>query len=95
MFRHESRGDHCCHTGRPSRPAGSLRIRQPHTGYGRAGYIKDSLADSLKRMFGFRNIAVHDDQSLQLPIVVAIIQRHLDDFPRYSQALLLRDGQSS
>lgn len=46
-------------------------------------------------MVGFRNIAVHDDQSLQLPIVVAILQRHLDDFPRYSQALLLRDGQSS
>ena len=46
-------------------------------------------------MFGFRNIAVHDDQSLQLPIVVAILQRNLDDFPRYSQALLLRDDQSS
>ncbi len=46
-------------------------------------------------MVGFRNTAMHDYQSLQLPIVVAILQRHLDDFPRYSQALLLRDGQSS
>jgi uncharacterized protein YutE (UPF0331/DUF86 family) len=61
----------------------------------RAGYIEDSLADRLKRMVGFRNIAVHDYQSLQLPIVVAIIERHLDDFPRFSQTLLLRDSQSS
>lgn len=61
----------------------------------RAGYIEGSLADSLKRMVGFRNIAVHDYQSLQLPIVVAILQRHLDDFPRFSQALLLRDGRTA
>ncbi len=61
----------------------------------RAGYIEDSLADSLKRMVGFRNIAVHDYQDLQLPIVVAIIEKHLDDFLLYSRSILLRDGQSS
>jgi uncharacterized protein YutE (UPF0331/DUF86 family) len=56
------------------------------------GWIDATLADALKRMVGFRNIAVHDYQSLQLPIVVSIITAHLDDFLRYSQALLLRDG---
>ncbi|ABL00545.1 type VII toxin-antitoxin system HepT family RNase toxin [Pelobacter propionicus] len=61
----------------------------------RAGYIEDSLADSLKRMVGFRNIAVHDYQDLQLPIVIAIIEKHLDDFLLYSRSILLRDGQSS
>ena len=35
--------------------------------------IDPALADSLKRMVGFRNIAVHDYQALQLPIMVAII----------------------
>lgn len=61
----------------------------------RAGYIETGLADSLKRMVGFRNIAVHDYQSLQLPITVSIIERHLDDFLRYSQSILLRDVRSS
>ena len=58
----------------------------------RGAWINPTLADSLKRMVGFRNIAVHDDQSLQLPITVSIIERHLDEFLHYSQALLLRDA---
>lgn len=56
-----------------------------------AGWIEAPLAEGLKRMVGFRNIAVHGYQALQLPITVSIIQNHLDDFLRYSQALLLRD----
>lgn len=56
-----------------------------------AGCISTDLADGLKRMVGFRNIAVHDYQTLQLPITVSIITRHLDEFLHYSQALLLRD----
>jgi uncharacterized protein YutE (UPF0331/DUF86 family) len=50
------------------------------------------LAENLKRMVGFRNIAGHDYQSLQLPITVNIIQSHLDEFLQYAQALLLRDA---
>ncbi|MGS0755800.1 type VII toxin-antitoxin system HepT family RNase toxin [Roseateles sp. GG27B] len=56
------------------------------------GWIEAALADSLKRMVGFRNIAVHDYQALQLPITVSIITAHLDEFLRYSQAVLLRDA---
>ena len=56
------------------------------------GWIEAALADILKRMVGFRNIAVHDYQALQLPITVAIIERHLDDFLAYSRALILRDA---
>ena len=56
------------------------------------GWVEAALADGLKRMVGFRNIAVHDYQALQLPITVAIIQNHLDEFLRYSQAVLLRDA---
>ncbi len=56
------------------------------------GWIDAALADRLKRMVGFRNIAVHDYQALQLSITVNIIEKHLDDFLRYSQTLLLRDA---
>lgn len=58
-----------------------------------AGWIDATLAVQLKHMVGFRNIAVHDYQSLQLPITVRIIESHLDEFLRYSQAILLRDGR--
>jgi uncharacterized protein YutE (UPF0331/DUF86 family) len=58
------------------------------------GWISTTLADSLKKMVGFRNIAVHDYQSLQYPITVAIITGHLDEFLHYSQALLLKDAGS-
>jgi uncharacterized protein YutE (UPF0331/DUF86 family) len=59
------------------------------------GWITQALAESLKHMVGFRNIAVHDYQTLQLPITVSIIQTHLDEFLQYSQALLLRDAAQS
>jgi uncharacterized protein YutE (UPF0331/DUF86 family) len=57
-----------------------------------AGWIDAALADVLKRMVGFRNIAVHDYQALQLPITVAIITTHLDDFMAYSSAILRHDA---
>ena len=56
------------------------------------GWIDAALADGLKRMVGFRNIAMHDYQALQLPIMVSIIEKHLDEFLQYSRAVLLRDG---
>jgi uncharacterized protein YutE (UPF0331/DUF86 family) len=60
-----------------------------------AGWIDTALAESLKRMVGFRNVAVHEYQSLQLPITIHVITRHLDDFLRYSVALLQRDSQKT
>ncbi|MBP3981373.1 MULTISPECIES: type VII toxin-antitoxin system HepT family RNase toxin [unclassified Acidovorax] len=56
------------------------------------GWIQAHLAEGLQRMVGFRNIAVHDYKVLQLPITVAIIEKHLDDFLQYSKAVLQRDG---
>lgn len=56
------------------------------------GWIDVLLAEGLKRMVGFRNIAVHDYQSLQLPITVAIIEKHLDEFLQYSKAILQRNA---
>lgn len=59
-----------------------------------ADWIDAALADVLKRMVGFRNIAVHDYQQLQLPITVAIIEKHLDDFLAYTRRLIQRDAAS-
>ncbi|TRO36607.1 DUF86 domain-containing protein [Pseudomonas sp. ALS1131] len=57
------------------------------------GWIERDLADALKRMVGYRNIAVHEYQALQLPITVAVITRHLGEFLDYSQSILLKDAQ--
>jgi uncharacterized protein YutE (UPF0331/DUF86 family) len=54
-------------------------------------WIAQPLAESLKRMVAFRNIAVHDYQSLLLPILVNIINNHLDDFLTFSAHILKRD----
>lgn len=54
---------------------------------------REALAGNLKRMVGFRNIAVYDYQILQLPILINIIQMHLDEFLQYSRALLLKDAK--
>jgi len=56
------------------------------------GWIENDLADALRRMVGYRNIAVHEYQTLQLPIAVAVITQHLDEFLDYSQAVLLGDA---
>ena len=53
-----------------------------------ASLIDNNLAETMKRMIGFRNIAVHDYQALLLPIVENIITNHLDDFVNFSKQLL-------
>jgi uncharacterized protein YutE (UPF0331/DUF86 family) len=56
--------------------------------------IPTDLAANLKRMVAFRNIAVHDYQSVLTPILVSIITDHLDEFLQFSQ-LLLRQPNSA
>ena len=56
-----------------------------------ASWIDTALAAALKKMVGFRNIAVHNYQALQLPITIAIIEKNLDDFLSYSQKIILHD----
>lgn len=42
-------------------------------------------------MAGFRTIAVHDDQKLQLPTADAIITLHLNEFEQYTRHILAAD----
>jgi uncharacterized protein YutE (UPF0331/DUF86 family) len=53
-----------------------------------ADLITSSLADRLARMVGFRNIAVHEYQKLDLDKVKEIVEHHLVDFRRYTQQIL-------
>jgi uncharacterized protein YutE (UPF0331/DUF86 family) len=54
-------------------------------------WLDPELAVAMKHMVGFRNIAVHEYQTLQLPITVNIIQSHLDEFLAFSRQMLLKD----
>lgn len=54
----------------------------------RAGLLDAALADCLKRMAGFRNIAVHDYQRLDIEIVRGIIHERLDDLAAYASVLI-------
>ena len=58
-----------------------------------AGWIDADLAAAMRNMVGFRNIAVHDYQELHLPIVVAIIDKHLDDFLAFTRLVLAKGAE--
>ena len=45
-----------------------------------AGIISENSCKQMQGMVGFRNIAVHDYQNLNIEIVVAIVEKHLGDF---------------
>lgn len=45
-----------------------------------AGIISKEICKQMQGMVGFRNIAVHDYQNLNIEIVVAIVEKHLGDF---------------
>ncbi len=53
-----------------------------------AGLIEAGLAGRLKKMVGFRNVAVHDYRKLDLQIVQKIVTDHLDDFLEFTRTVL-------
>ena len=54
----------------------------------RSGQLDPKLGDSLKRMVGFWNVAVHHYQELNIDIVRAIIEKHLDELLAFGQQAL-------
>lgn len=52
------------------------------------GVINEKLNHHLKAMVGFRNIAVHDYQTLHLPVIQEIIEKHLTDFIQYTNLIM-------
>lgn len=50
--------------------------------------IDKEIAKRLKAMVGFRNIAVHDYQTINLSILEQIVEKHLDDFTDFTKQIL-------
>jgi uncharacterized protein YutE (UPF0331/DUF86 family) len=53
-----------------------------------AGVISGQTAERMKKSVGFRNIAVHEYQSIDWTVVYFIITRHLSDFQVYAKEIL-------
>lgn len=53
-----------------------------------SGHLTPELAVRLQKMVGFRNIAIHEYQRLDVTIVRAIVASHLDDFLAFARVLL-------
>jgi uncharacterized protein YutE (UPF0331/DUF86 family) len=51
-------------------------------------FISEDLSHSLQKMIGFRNIAVHDYQKLDLDIVVSVVETKLKDIEKYKTIII-------
>jgi len=51
--------------------------------------IDEEMAKKLKSMVGFRNIAVHDYQKINLDIIKQIIEKHLKDLKDFAEKILM------
>lgn len=49
--------------------------------------IDKTLSSKLKPMVGFRNIAIHDYQNVNMKVVQTILEKHLTDFEEYIYAI--------
>ncbi len=52
------------------------------------GFITAELSGKLKAMVGFRNIAVHDYQNINIQIVRKVIEIHIDDIKEFSSIVM-------
>ena len=51
------------------------------------GVLSTDLCAAMKRMVGFRNIAIHEYRSLNMEIVRSIIEQHLVDFENFAEVI--------
>lgn len=54
------------------------------------GVLNNELASSLKKAVGFRNIAVHNYESINWDIVHSIVKYHLADFSEFAKLVAMR-----
>jgi len=57
-----------------------------------SGIISVDLSQNLKKMVGFRNIAIHDYQKIDTEILKSILEKHLDEFREFAKVLLKLDS---
>ena len=51
------------------------------------GVVSASAAQAMRNMVGFRNIAVHNYQRIERPVLEAILEKHLADFESFLSEL--------
>ena len=59
---------------------------------GSADVIPVDLAERLGRMVGFRNIAIHQDEDLDIDILVAVIEKDSQDLITFTELILKQYG---
>lgn len=52
------------------------------------GLITNSLSEKLQNMVGFRNIAIHEYQDLNLEILRSVLDNHLKDFADFCRIMM-------
>ncbi|GAB6066981.1 type II toxin-antitoxin system toxin [Methylothermus subterraneus] len=62
--------------------------REAFTLLAQVGVIPRDLAEALKKMVGFRNIAVHAYQELDVQILRSILEHRLNDLRRFARCLV-------
>lgn len=72
--------------GLPDSVAAAFLILAKH------GVIDEGLAERMRRMVGFRNIAVHDYEALDPNVLRAIVERHLDDLRAVARVVIEKFG---
>ena len=58
------------------------------------GFVSEPLADSMMKMIGFRNIAVHEYQKLNPDILKAIIEKHVQEIEVFAIAAMKSLGSA-
>ncbi len=56
------------------------------------GVLSKELAINLKKAVGFRNIAIHNYETINWHIVYNIVKNHLEDFNAFAKIVVLENG---
>lgn len=51
------------------------------------GVLSTDLCAAMRRMVGFRNIAIHEYRAINMEIVRSIIEEHLVDFENFAEVI--------
>lgn len=76
------------HLGLPERSRDAFDLME------QAGLLDATPASRMRAMVGLRNIAVHAYQTLDLDVVQAVLNDHLEDFTGFNRVILALDTNS-
>jgi len=61
----------------------------------KAKIVKKDLSRKMQAMVGFRNIAIHDYQSLDVDVLKSILKKHLRDLEEFYTTILTHFGYAA